>query len=181
MSQKNYDVSDSKKHPLSLVIKMIWLGIGMAVIFHLMVTVFTKHYLIVTDLVDESLRCIPKYSVYLLKRNYGEIESGKIYTFKAKNMEPLYPDNTLISKYVAGVPSDSVVQNEHGVFINGKVISTGYPSQDKLNKSESHFYTSYTLDNEKYFFTAPAERSFDSRYWGTVDKSQIIGEAIPLW
>lgn len=33
----------------------------------------------------------------------------------------------------------------------------------------------------KYFVMSPAARSFDSRYWGLVDESWIIGKAYPLF
>jgi hypothetical protein len=32
----------------------------------------------------------------------------------------------------------------------------------------------------KYFVTSPAQRSFDSRYWGLVDKEWVIGRAYPI-
>jgi len=33
---------------------------------------------------------------------------------------------------------------------------------------------------KKYFVSSPAIRSYDSRYWGLVDESEIIGKAYPL-
>lgn len=33
----------------------------------------------------------------------------------------------------------------------------------------------------KYFVTSPALRSYDSRYWGLVDESEIIGKAYPIF
>lgn len=174
-------VKVEKPHPLKLVVQMIWLGMAILVGTHLVVTTFTKHFMIVYDGAEVGMRCIPDYSVYLLKRNYGTVQLGKIYTFKAQNMSPFYPDNTLISKYFVGKSGDTVVQNEHGVFVNGAKIASGYPSRDKLEVPKESFYTTYSIADNNYFVTAPAERSYDSRYWGTVDESQIIGEAIPLW
>ncbi|TXY52049.1 hypothetical protein FXE74_18875 [Vibrio cholerae] len=170
-----------KPHPLKFIIKMVWVSIFMIVTFDVAIGVFIKHYQVVIDYVDEDKRCIPEHSVYLLKKGNLEVERGKIYTFFAQGMSPFYPDNTLISKYVVGLPNDVVVQNEQGIFINDSLIATGYPSIDKLNRPEASFYRSYVLGEGEYFFTAPAERSFDSRYWGTVKQQQIIGEAIPLW
>ncbi|WP_171353784.1 signal peptidase I [Vibrio coralliilyticus] len=170
-----------KQHPLKLIVNMIWLGIAIFLGIHFLVTTFTKHYLFVYDGADKAQRCIPEYSVYLLKRDYGEVEIGKVYTFKAKNMAPFYPDGTLISKYVVGAEGDLVVQNEQGVFINGKQLVKDYPSRDKLEVDAESFYTAYSIPQGRYYVSAPAKRSYDSRYWGTVAESQIIGEAIPLW
>ena len=33
----------------------------------------------------------------------------------------------------------------------------------------------------KYFVSSPAVRSYDSRYWGLVDESEIIGKAYPIF
>ncbi len=179
--QSNTEAVECKPHPLKLVIRMIWVAIGMIATFHFSVALFTKNYKIVIDGAEAGFRCIPQYSVYLLKYGVEKIERGKIYTFKAKNMGPFYKDGMLITKYAAGLEGDEVVQNEQGVFINGANISQGYPSKDKLKVSEHTFYKTYTLNQGEYYFTAPAERSFDSRYWGAAKESQILGEAIPLW
>lgn len=37
------------------------------------------------------------------------------------------------------------------------------------------------IPKKKYFVTSPAVRSYDSRYWGLIDESDIIGKAYPLF
>jgi hypothetical protein len=39
---------------------------------------------------------------------------------------------------------------------------------------------SQVIQHGKYFAYAPAPRSYDSRYWGFVDESWIVGKATPL-
>jgi len=36
------------------------------------------------------------------------------------------------------------------------------------------------IPERKYFVSSPAIRSYDSRYWGLIDESDIIGKAYPL-
>jgi len=36
------------------------------------------------------------------------------------------------------------------------------------------------IPEKKYFVSSPAIRSYDSRYWGLIDESDIIGKAYPL-
>lgn len=166
-------------HPLTFPIKMVWTTIALIAGFHVAVTTFEKHYHIMVDTQDD--RCIPEYSVYLLKKNIDTIEKGKIYAFQAKGMQPFYADGRTIGKYAVGVEGDSVVQNEQGVFINGELVVKGYPSTDKLGVDPSTLYTEYTLNQGEIFFTGTALRSFDSRYWGAAKADQVIGGAIPLW
>jgi hypothetical protein len=37
------------------------------------------------------------------------------------------------------------------------------------------------ISKGKYFVSSPAARSYDSRYWGLVDESEIIGKAYPIF
>lgn len=170
-----------KQHPLSFLIKMVWVAIFMILTVGWGFEQLTKHYLIVIDPNNADERCIPNYSIYLLERNVETLELGRIYMFSAKNMTPNFADNTPISKYLAGKAGDRVVQNEHGVFINDKAITTGYPLAEKIGAERESFYKEFVIPEGYYFFTAPAEKSFDSRYWGLVEKLQILGEAHPIW
>jgi conjugal transfer pilin signal peptidase TrbI len=36
------------------------------------------------------------------------------------------------------------------------------------------------IPEKKYFVSSPAIRSYDSRYWGLIDESDIVGKAYPL-
>lgn len=168
-----------RPHPLSLPIKMIWVAIAMMALFQWGVEAFSSRYRLVIDPQDN--RCIPEYSVYLLKKQLNTVEKGKIYAFRAKGMGPFYPDGARIGKYALGREGDTVVQNEHGVFINGKQVAAGYAASDKLLVQPEHFYKTYTLKKGEIYFGGTDAHSFDSRYWGAANVNQIIGEAIPLW
>ncbi|BBM67918.1 hypothetical protein VA249_45640 (plasmid) [Vibrio alfacsensis] len=170
-----------RTHPLSFPIKMVWVAIAMIATFHLAMSMFTKHFMVIIDGNDASDRCIPEFSVYLLKRDFEQIEVGKIYTFKASGMTPFFADGTLITKYAAAASGDQIVQNEQGVFINDQQIIDGYPLSEKIGVPSSSFFKSYQVNQDEVFFTAPSSKSFDSRYWGTVEVNNIVGEAIPLW
>ncbi|ELA9367470.1 S26 family signal peptidase [Vibrio parahaemolyticus] len=166
-------------HPLAFPIKMVWTTVGMIAAFHIVFTTFEKNYHIMVDTQEE--RCIPEYSVYLVKKRIKSIEKGKIYAFKASGMEPFFLDGVTIGKYASGIEGDTIVQNEQGVFINDQLTIEGYPSVDKLGVDASRFYKQYTLEQGEIFFTGTAPRSYDSRYWGAAKADQVIGEAIPLW
>ena len=166
-------------HPLALPIKMIWVAIVMMALFQWGVEAWTSRYRLMID--PQERRCIPEYQVYLLKKRIHSVEKGKIYAFRAKGMEPFYQDGEPIGKYAVGLEGDTVVQNEHGVFINGKQVAQGYPAAEKLHVQPEHFYKTYTLKKGEIFFTGTDAHSFDSRYWGVANVNQIIGEAVPLW
>lgn len=171
-----------KEHPLTFVTKMVWVAIGMIVVSSIFFKMLVSNYLFVVDSnANPADRCIPDYRYYLVDRKVDAYEVGKIYSFVSKGMSPFFKDNVLITKYLAGVAGDVVVQNEQGVFINGKQIVDSYPLAKKLGVDSASFHKEYVIPEGHYFFTAPAPISFDSRYWGLVSQEQIVGEAKPLW
>jgi conjugal transfer pilin signal peptidase TrbI len=172
-------VEVTRSHPLAFAIKMIWVAIAMILVFKLGVGWFVKHYHFMVDTQDE--KCIPEYSVYLISKNPVQIEHGKIYAFSAKGMQPFFQDNTIIGKYASALEGDSVSIQESGVFVNDVPVTEGYLLASKININVSDLYKTFTVPKNKIFFTGSAPKSYDSRYWGLADQSQIIGEAIPLW
>lgn len=169
----------TRPHPLVLPIKMIWLGIAMVFVFEVAVNAFSKHYVIAVD--PQEVSCIEEYDVYFVKKRVESINKGSIYAFEAQGLEPFFKDGTWLGKYVTGVAGDTVVINEHGVFVNGQLVVTGFAVAEKAGVTAEELYRTFTIGKGQVFFTGTAERSYDSRYYGLVDVSHIVGEAIPLW
>ncbi|WP_102460310.1 signal peptidase I [Vibrio breoganii] len=172
----------NRQHPLWFLTKMIWVGmammLGASILFH---AVSQRFQLVFDTQVD---RCIPEYSVYLVDRTVTDFEKGGIYTFTARNMSPYFEDGQPIGKYLVGTAGDAVVQNEHGVFINGTQVADGdYAAAEKLGFSPEHYYKTFTIPEGHFFFVGShtAPRSFDSRYYGLVREDQLVGGATPLW
>lgn len=172
-----------KPNPLALPIKMIWVAILMMVVFKAATAWFSERWAVYIDpMGDES--CIPEYSVYYQNKGFdGAIEKGRIYTFVSEGLEPFFGDGLRIGKYVSAMEGDVVTINEHGLFINNKKIREGINSivAKKLDKQPEDFYTTYQLKKDQVFVTGTAARSFDSRYWGAIQKNRIEAEVIPLW
>lgn len=168
-----------KVHPLTLPTKMVWVAIGLILLFQVASSSFSERFRIMID--DQDNRCIPEFSVYFLDKSVIKIVRGKIYGFKAAGLEPFFKDGQIIGKYAIAVAGDRIVQNEQGVWVNGQLKLVGFPIVDKLAVDEANFYKEFTLESDEVFFAGTAERSFDSRYWGVAHSDQVIGEATPLW
>lgn len=168
-----------RPHPLAFPIKMVWVGIFMVIVFDIAVTAFSKHYSIAID--PQEVRCIEEYRVYFMDKEVGEIQRGRIYAFSAKNLEPYFKDGSWLGKYASGIEGDTIVINEHGVFVNDRKVATGFAVAKRAGLNVESLYRTFTVGKGQIFFTGTAERSYDSRYYGLVDVNQIVGEAIPLW
>jgi len=108
-----------------------------------------------------------------------DISKENYVAFESKGMTPYFPDGTHVIKSAAGMPGDKIKVNEH-VYVNGtewgKLIH-----HDKLGKNIEEFSREETVPSKKLFALGVHPRSFDSRYWGYVDVSQIIGKAYAIY
>lgn len=168
-----------KQHIKVFAIKAIWVSILTIVIVKSFFSWFSSNYSFAHD--DQENRCLPEYTTYFLEKHYSNVEVGGIYGFRAKGLEPFIKDGTWLAKYVVATSGDKVDINKNGIFINGEMKAEGFALAKRLGKAEESFYRTFTIPENKAFFMGTSEISYDSRYYGLVDYSKIIGEAHPLW
>ena len=105
----------------------------------------------------------------ILIREYGEVERGKIYTFKKD-------DEYLIKRCIA-VGGDKVDIKDNDVYINDIKLNEEYVKFGNIDKT---YDISYIIPENKIFFLGDNRgSSFDAREWDNpfIDKEDIIGEA----
>lgn len=91
----------------------------------------------------------------------------------------LKPDNYLI-KPLAAINGDNVWITSGQVFVNGKSFGA-IKKQDKEGLPLPSLVFNDTLSPGKIAVLQRSDDSFDSRYFGQIDESQIIGRAVPIW
>ncbi|MDQ2078425.1 signal peptidase I [Marinimicrobium sp. ABcell2] len=122
--------------------------------------------------------------------NWGAPERGDVITFVPPHT------STLFVKRVIGVPGDSLVIEDGRVFVNGQsfAYAENDRASDRLVFSETHGDVSYAIQYSKarpvsgasvniaipegkYFVMGDhRNNSADSRYWGLVDESNVMGK-----
>lgn len=82
-------------------------------------------------------------------------------------------------KRVIGTPGDTLEMRDNVVYRNGERLDEPYlAGLPPKNFPPTHNFGPITLPEGKYFCMGDnRENSSDSRYWGFVDRSQIIGKA----
>lgn len=84
-------------------------------------------------------------------------------------------------KPVAAVTGATVCRTGLSVTINGQAVALALPN-DRLGRPLPRWTGCRHLRAGELFLIAPASAaSFDSRYFGPVARSQIIGRAMPVW
>lgn len=87
----------------------------------------------------------------------------------------------LLVKPIAAASGATVCRWDVGVTIGGRAVATALP-HDRLGRSLPVWSGCRRLGANDLFLIAPAHKdSFDSRYFGPVERRQIVGRAVPLW
>lgn len=87
-----------------------------------------------------------------------------------------------IMKEIVGVPGDHVIINKKGVFLNGQFIKDSKPLKiDSHNRLMPLLISNKILrENEYLVMGLDNPLSFDSRYFGFIEKRNIVSTIKPL-
>lgn len=156
-------------------------GLSIVLLLYVAGHYFAKNYSIGID--KQKDPCIPGNRVYLVeKKSALDIERDKIYLFISKDLSPFYHQGTKMLKYARALPGDQVRITEHDdVYINNRYIASGLPVADTMKIDKQKFRGSQIVKDNEYWFMGTSPRSFDSRYWGSVKRNEIVSRAYPLF
>ena len=133
----------------------------------------------------------------------GEPKRGDVMVFR-------YPGNPSVDyiKRVIGLPGDHIVYGDKKLYINGKLMPQTADGQFVYSEGQQHGIVSrkvkenldgvvhdlllsnrpdptpmeFTVPPGQYFVMGDnRDRSWDSRYWGTVPEKNIVGKAFLIW
>ena len=110
-----------------------------------------------------------------LSVRFGTINVGDIIVFKAPPTEHCgdgnFPD---LVKRVIGLPGQTLTSKGNVVYVNGKVLKEPWTYWKTLSPAIKKI----TVPANNYFVMGDwRSNSCDSRFWGTVPRSDIIGKA----
>lgn len=109
-----------------------------------------------------------------LSLDFGSIHRGDILVFKAPPAEHCGDAVTDLVKRVIGLPGDHLTSKGNTIYINGKALDITWTHYEPLGTPIGKV----TVPANHYFMMGDNyPDSCDSRYWGTVPRSDIIGRA----
>ena len=141
---------------------------------------FYNNYRIAWD--RQILRCIDARFL-LVDLKDKAIERDKLYAYTSKQSAPIIRDGSLVGKYVRGVPGDTVeIRDDDTVWVNGVKLAAGMPHlRGMTDAQKKKFYGSRVLRDGEYWMMGTKYLSFDSRYWGPINKDQIVARAYVIF
>ena len=120
----------------------------------------------------------------------AKIHRGSVVVFDANGVDPQVSGKTEYVKRVIGLPGDTVEAKNGNLYVNGKKVDQSYISKSERSSGTGTWTlhsisqeNSWVLHNGAYkvpkgeYFVLGDHRSVsnDSRYWGFVPKSKIVG------
>ena len=105
--------------------------------------------------------------------------SGSIGLFRLKVRNPYWDYGAVFAKRFVGCPGDKLRTEGAEFYLNDKKIAVA-SGHDSNGVAVSSFRFDGVIPAGSYFVLGDGERSYDSRYWGFVKKSWIVGRGFPL-
>ncbi|PTT90209.1 signal peptidase I [Pelomonas sp. HMWF004] len=121
-------------------------------------------------------QCLPDLHLALLVNHKpAKVADGDLLFWKPSGALS-YVKTQHVLKLVAGAPGDHLVIRNGVVSINGKPVVSGFPlAREFYHSTPEQFEKDEIIPAGKYFLIGTHQNSDDSRYWGYLDASDIVG------
>lgn len=126
-------------------------------------------------------RCLAPYKFFAIDKHQQEVSVGDFVAYRAKRMTPYIEDGSTVIKKVVAMAGDHITVKDGQVSINGEFRFGGFHETGLLGKDVSDFDRDFTLEEGELYVHGWHPLSYDSRYWGAVESTQIIGKTHALF
>lgn len=121
------------------------------------------------------------WNIALIDRWNRRVHRDDLIVFKSRFMLTR-KDGLNVAKYIRAMPLDDAIVAKNGeVYVNNNLVGSSLYQARLYNREPSYFSREEILDFDKYWGLGTSIESVDSRYWGNLDESQIVGHFIPVF
>jgi signal peptidase I len=161
--------------------------VGVAVLLAVVVRTFVfQTYYIPTSSMVPTLGVYDRILVQKAFFNWHDVRAGDIVVFSHPPRDDCPgPQNGDLVKRVIALPGQTIYSSGNGIYVNGHLLAEPYlPRYDPLgppipDASRQHPYR--VPPGEFYLLGDNRAISCDSRYWGPITGSSIVGRVILVW
>ncbi|HIE36515.1 MAG TPA: signal peptidase I [Candidatus Omnitrophica bacterium] len=158
-------------------------------------TFFFQIYKIPTSSMVPTL--MPGDKIFVLKLTYGpkipltnlklpmisKLKRGDVIVFVPPHeiSKPWYRRKQYVKRLI-GLKGDHILIKDGNIYINGKMVVDPRIARNYYYNQGEYGIKEIVVPKDKYFFLGDNSiSSFDSRFWGFVDKKDVIGKALFIW
>ncbi len=174
-------VAPRKSHRRGIIEWLIVLVIAVAASFLIRTFVF-QTFFIPSGSMNPTLWKGNRIMVDKLSVDFGTINIGDIVVFKAPaNVKTICgDDDTDLVKRVIGLPGDHLTSKGNAIYVDGKRLDQKWTHYREIGNTP---IGNVTVPKGRYFMMGDNHAdSCDSRMWGTVPRSDIIGKVfLKFW
>jgi signal peptidase I len=153
-----------------------------AVLVSLLVRTYAfQTFYIPSGSMEPTLNIGDRIVVSKLSVEFGTIHRGDILVFKAPAGVVTECGDSVadLVKRVIGLPGDHLTSKGNNIYVDGKLLAQPWSHNEPLGRSIGNV----TVPANHYYMMGDNQSdSCDSRYWGTIPRSSVIGKAfVRIW
>lgn len=160
-----------------------WIKFDLYIYIHVVIAVVLCAYIFSRFSFGHGLLhgCIPA-DYYMLDHKNKEFGVGDLVAFKMPMDVPFIKKNSTVVKIVAGKGGDHLKITMHGVYNQGRYFPADAERISKKydippNKIERELI----IPEGDMFLIGQTDYSYDSRFWGTINSSSVIGRTYAIY
>ena len=168
-----------RKRTTRLLVEWLVIIVVALMISFVMRTFVIQTFFIPSGSMEPTLQVGDRIIVSKLSVQWGTIHRGDILVFKAPPSEHCGAPVTDLVKRVIGLPGDHLTSRGNTIYVNGSPLKETWTHYEPLGTPIGHV----TVGANRYFMMGDNHPdSCDSRMWGTVPRSDIIGKVfLRIW
>ena len=135
-----------------------------------------------------SASMVPTLAVYdriLVQKaffNWHDVREGDIVVFTHPPLDDCLGEGDLVKRVIA-LPGQTIYSSGNRIYINGRLLAEPYlPHDDPLGPSIASSRHPFRVPSGDFYMLGDNRAdSCDSRYWGPITGSSIIGKVVLVW
>ena len=114
---------------------------------------------------------------------WRDVHEGQIVVFSHPRLDHCGPQEGDLVKRVIALPGQTIYSSGNSIYVNGRLLAEPYlPHSDPLGPPIASSQHPYRVPpGEFYMLGDNRSDSCDSRYWGPIKGSNMIGKVVLVW
>jgi signal peptidase I len=115
---------------------------------------------------------------------WHDVREGDIVVFAHPPLDDCPgPQNDDLVKRVIALPGQTIYSSGNSIYVNGKLLAEPYlPHDDPLGRPIASRQHPYRVPSGEFYVLGDNRAiSCDSRYWGPIEGSSIVGKVVLVW